>query len=332
MTQHKQTIADRSYLQGQLKENMDLLRAVVKETTDAIYVKDLDGRYLLFNEAAEQISGMRAEEVLGRDDNSVFPPDYARTVIDEDHTVMTLGAAMTFEEALITSTGEERNYLTTKGPLFDNTGIMTGTFGISRDITERKRMELELHTLNAELEQRVAERTAALVTANEQLRRETEEHQQALAVLNEREQQLQLYLDRMPIGHIVWDLDFRVVAWNPAAEKIFGFAAAEALGKIPYEFIVSEKVRSDIAPVMERLFSGDNTAHSINENLTKDGRTIICEWHNTPILDPQGRMIAVMSMVQDITERNGPRRRCGRVRPNYILPSNRQGQASGTGI
>jgi CheY-like chemotaxis protein len=46
----------------------------------------------------------------------------------------------------------------------------------------------------------------------------------------------------MPIGHIVWDLDFRVVTWNPAAERIFGFTAAEALGKIPYDFIVSAEV------------------------------------------------------------------------------------------
>jgi PAS domain S-box-containing protein len=67
-------IADQRYLQEQLKGNGDLLQAVVAGTSDAVYVKDRDGRYLMYNEAAERISGKCAEDVLGRDDNSLFPP------------------------------------------------------------------------------------------------------------------------------------------------------------------------------------------------------------------------------------------------------------------
>ena len=145
--------------------------------------------------------------------------------------------------------------------------------------------------------------TAEPVLANDRLRNETDERQQAIEALNNREKLLQLYFDRMPLGCIVWDREFRVTAWNPAAERIFGFAAAEALGRRPFGFIVPLQLEENLASILERLSVGDLTAHSINENLTRDGRTIICEWTNTPLIDDQGKMIGAISMAQDITER-----------------------------
>ena len=102
---------------------------------------DREGRYLLFNEAAEKISGKRAEEVLGRDDTCLFPPDEARHVMNEDLSVVTSGTTVSFEETLITSSGEHKCFLTTKGSFRDEQGTIKGIFGISRDITERKLIE-----------------------------------------------------------------------------------------------------------------------------------------------------------------------------------------------
>lgn len=112
-----------------------------------------------------------------------------------------------------------------------------------------------------------------------------------------------LQVQRMPIGCIFWDHDFKVVQWNPAAESIFGFTAKDALGKHPYEFIVPAEIQPDIDDIWERLMSGDETASSINENLTKDGKKIICDWTNTPIGRSSGEILGVLSMVQDITDR-----------------------------
>ena len=114
---------------------------------------------------------------------------------------------------------------------------------------------------------------------------------------------LPLIIDRMPIACIVWDQQFRVTSWNPAAEKIFGFCADEALGRQPHGLILSERASRQVDEIWARLLVGDDTAHSVNENLTKDGRTIICEWSNTPLIDPEGKIIGVLSMAQDITER-----------------------------
>jgi PAS domain S-box-containing protein len=129
------------------------------------------------------------------------------------------------------------------------------------------------------------------------------EHKRAEEALKRSEERLRLEVVRMPIGYIVWDKDFRVVTWNPAAEKIFGFTFDEVKGRHPYETIVPSEAQPQVDDIWRRLLAGDASAHSVNENLTKDGRTIICEWSNTPLKQPDGTVLGVMSMVQDITKR-----------------------------
>ncbi len=113
---------------------------------------------------------------------------------------------------------------------------------------------------------------------------------------------LQLQVDRMPIALIVWDTKFRVQTWNPSAERIFGFMAEEALGKHPYDIIVPKEAQPHVDTIWSRLLAGDMTAYSVNENITKDGRTIVCDWANTPFKEADGTVVGVLSIVQDITE------------------------------
>ncbi|MGB7622120.1 MAG: PAS domain S-box protein [Terriglobia bacterium] len=129
---------------------------------------------------------------------------------------------------------------------------------------------------------------------------------QAEKALLKSQARLQLQIDRMPIACIVWSPEFRALSWNPAAERIFGFAANEILGKSPYGLIVQKGIQPQVEVIWERLLKGDSAAHSINENLTKDGRTILCDWTNTPLLGEDGIVVGVLSMVQDITEKWKP--------------------------
>ena len=117
------------------------------------------------------------------------------------------------------------------------------------------------------------------------------------------EELLKLQISRMPVGYIMWDTGFRVVSWNQAAERIFGFTSEDAKGKHPYDIIVPKEVQPHVDIIWSRLLEGDSTGHSINENLTKDGHTIVCEWTNTPPRYHNGEVIGILSMVQDITER-----------------------------
>lgn len=130
---------------------LDLLTAIVESSEDAIFAKDLQGRYLLFNSAAAKALGNPAGEVIGRDDLEVFPADQARKLMDIGRRVVTTGQAETNEEELQTAEGR-KIFLATKAPLRDSDHRILGIIGISRDITERKLAELDLRRNNETLQ------------------------------------------------------------------------------------------------------------------------------------------------------------------------------------
>lgn len=130
---------------------LGLLDAIVAGSTDAIFAKDAQGRYLVFNHEAARATGKTAAAVLGKDDTVLFPPEQAAMVMANDRKVMTEGRTVTFTETLQTAAGVSV-YLTTKGPLRDADGHIVGICGISRDITERARAEEVLRRNNDELQ------------------------------------------------------------------------------------------------------------------------------------------------------------------------------------
>jgi PAS domain S-box-containing protein len=128
-----------------------LLSSIADSSDDAIFAKDLAGRYILINRAASQFVGKSAEDILGQDDRAMFTPEQAERLMAFNRRVIAENRTITQEEVLDTQEGE-RTFLTTKGPLCDNQAHVIGTFGISRDITERKMAEAELIQRNNELE------------------------------------------------------------------------------------------------------------------------------------------------------------------------------------
>ncbi|MFZ4536625.1 PAS domain S-box protein [Propionivibrio sp.] len=135
-----------------------LLDVIADSSTDAIFAKDMEGRYLLFNRETARIIGKTAEQALGCDDTALFPPAQAAMIRANDRRAIAENRINTYEETLSTSDGE-RTFLATKGPLRDEDGRDIGIFGISRDITERKKAEAKV--------QRVSQFYAALSQCNE---------------------------------------------------------------------------------------------------------------------------------------------------------------------
>ena len=125
-----------------------LLESIVESSSDAIFAKDCEGRYLLFNRAVARISGRDPESVLGRSDRDIFPEAQAGLIQEHDRDAIATGRVGTYEEVLSTAQGK-RVFLATKGPLHDEAGQIIGIFGISRDITERKQAEEELRLSEA---------------------------------------------------------------------------------------------------------------------------------------------------------------------------------------
>ena len=182
-------------------------------------------------------------------------------------------------------------------------GLGLGGQRLMRTERERRQAEEALQKAHEELEKKVEERTADLAKANIFLKQEISQREIVEKQTKQLQEYLQLQINRMPIGLIVWDLEFRVQSWNPAAEGIFGYRAKEAIGKHPYDLIVPKEFQSHVDVVWHGLLEGDTNANSVNDNITKDGRTITCEWSNTPIKEADGTVVGVLSMVQNITDR-----------------------------
>lgn len=115
------------------------------------------------------------------------------------------------------------------------------------------------------------------------------------------EARLRLHIARLPIAYIACSESFTVSEWSPAAERLFGWTEAEIVGLPASVLVPGHTLSSDLEAVWQRLLQGDFMAHSINENVTKDGRVIVCRWSNTPVRERDGRF-KVISMAEDITE------------------------------
>ncbi|HTW30145.1 MAG TPA: PAS domain-containing protein, partial [Candidatus Sulfotelmatobacter sp.] len=167
----------------ELQRNLNLLQGITEGTTDAVFVKALDGRYLMMNSAGAHFLGKTVPEILGHTDAELFAPEVGDIIMERDRQVVQSGATQTYEE-FGTAAGVTRLYLSTKGPLRDPNGHVVGLLGICRDITDRKRAEEEIR---------------------------------------QSQQKLRMHIENTPLAVIEWDLDFRVASWNPSAERIFGY-------------------------------------------------------------------------------------------------------------
>ncbi|MGK7925848.1 MAG: PAS domain S-box protein, partial [Spirulina sp.] len=138
---------------------------------------------------------------------------------------------------------------------------------------------------------------------NRQLQQEIQERQQIEADLRASRERLAFLVEQTPIGIIEWKPDGEVVAWNSAAEMIFGYTKEEIVGRCGFELLVPPEVRQHVDQIVANILQQQGGTCSINENRTKDGRAIVCEWHNAKLVDGTGHAIGLASMVVDITAR-----------------------------
>jgi diguanylate cyclase (GGDEF)-like protein/PAS domain S-box-containing protein len=116
-------------------------------------------------------------------------------------------------------------------------------------------------------------------------------------------QRLLFHREHTPLGVIEWNTNFQVVDWNQAAEDIFGYTKEEMQEPHATEKILPPEAREVVDEVWSSLIENKGGTRSRNENFTKEGKTILCEWYNTPLVGPGGEVIGVASLVDDITER-----------------------------
>lgn len=153
----------------QLQETGDRLQAILDNATAVVYLKDLQGRYLLINHQFETLFGVSRQEIVGQTDFDLFPPDMAAIFAANDQKVLQAGAPLEIEEEAPQNDGLH-TYISTKFPLRRASGEIYAVCGLSTDITERKRGEIALQAAKEEAERANRAKSELLSRTSHELR------------------------------------------------------------------------------------------------------------------------------------------------------------------
>ncbi len=134
----------------EMRESQRRLRGVLDHATVAVYLRDTEGRYQLVNHHWEMMAGQRAEQVVGKRIEEIMPSEVAVALQAHDRRVIESGSSLQFEETVPQADGPH-TYVSVKFPDFDGNGDTIGVWGLSTDITERKRAEEQARRHQAEL-------------------------------------------------------------------------------------------------------------------------------------------------------------------------------------
>lgn len=130
-------VTQRTRIEAELAKSHAILEAVIEETNDAIFVKDLQGKYVMINPAGARMLGKSPAEVIGKDDTELFSSEDAELLRNVDRQIMDTGVASMIQERV---TFQDKDtlcwFLSSKAPWRDAEGNVIGLIGIARDVTE----------------------------------------------------------------------------------------------------------------------------------------------------------------------------------------------------
>jgi len=118
--------------------------------------------------------------------------------------------------------------------------------------------------------------------------------------LNTSLKHIKLYREQTPLATIEWNKDLQIDNWNAAAVKLFGYTQDEAVGRNA-SLIIPKPRASEVADAWNSNIHQDDCEITTSQNITKEGRTILCQWHNKAIIDQSGKVVGMASMVLDIS-------------------------------
>ena len=276
-----------------LRESQQTLRAIVDSTTAVIYIKDVDGRYLLINRRFEELFHVDNETARGQTDYLLFPKETADAVRANDLRVVSAKTALEFEEIVPHDDGPH-TYISIKFPLLRATGEIYAVCGISTDITARKRAEDELEGTRQSLQRLVDDRTADLRESNLKLQAEVAEREDAAG-------QLQRLIETANEGIWIIDASSHTTFANSRMAEILGTTTEDMLGRSIFEFM-DEKDLPMVEESLERRWQG--IAEQLDfQYRRKDGSHIWTHLSTNAIRDRHGTVVGALAMVDDISER-----------------------------
>lgn len=271
-----QDITHRKVTESALRQSEATNRALISAIPDLMMRIRADGVYLNFIARNNFKLFHPAEDMTGQSLFDDMPAEAAAQRMHYIQEALRTGKVQVYEYEL--EIDSEQLYEEARIAVCGEDEVLV----IVRNIGDRKRAEAVLRRSHDELEQLVTERTQQL---------------------HEAYQQLTFHMENSPLGVIGWDRDFRIYLWSDQAEKIFGWTTEEVLGHYIFDFpLVYEGDLEYVNLHMEKLLDGSSPQlFCSNRNCTKYGTVIYCEWYNSSMVDESGRLISVLSLVQDVT-------------------------------
>jgi diguanylate cyclase (GGDEF)-like protein/PAS domain S-box-containing protein len=253
--------------EDELADAKGRLQAVLDHSPMAIYMRDLDQRWIVANAETCGIVGKSAEELVGRPMAEAFPREVYERLAANDREVIESGAAQSFDEIVVDGrSGEPRHTWSLKFPVRDSRGCVIGLGGVSLDVTERERTARELAAARGLFESVFASAPVGML-----------------------------------VGRVDDDRRAEVVQCNHAFASMLGRAPEELLGPVGLEI-----VHPDDLPLrrrlLEDLIAGRPAAAVEMRFLHRDGHEICALTAPSLTLGPDGERLVVVQAV-DISER-----------------------------
>ncbi|PSB50987.1 PAS domain-containing sensor histidine kinase [filamentous cyanobacterium Phorm 6] len=188
------------------------------------------------------------------------------------------------------------------------------TAQFQNSISELEQAESALKIAWDELEKQTAETIAQIAKADqanaqnirERFAKAKQLRQQLQTKIKQANSRREFHLENSPLAVIEWDREGRVVRWSPIAEQIFGWSAAEVIGKYWHECSIIYREDFEQVSAAANLLLHNKEPRNVchNRNYTKDGSVIYCEWYNSALIDESGRLVSILSFARDITEQH----------------------------
>jgi PAS domain S-box-containing protein len=282
--------ARRSEAEQQANAQREWLHVTIKSCSDGVVATDPTGVVRLVNPAAEALVGRPSRELVGRPVSEAFAVSDGAGTIEHPLLMVLRGAdhADAQRELKLTHGTGERFVDVSVAPITSEQRELLGGVMIVRDVSLRHQNEQALRHAYAELDRRVAERTAALERAN--------------AALHESLALLRGVAESTPDLIVVKDESGRVVMANPAQVKAIGKPECEIIGRTEREFMSTEDLASRIIDNDRRVMSSGRVERVEEVIPTPDGpRTYLAT--KSPLRDVRGSVIGVIGVATDISER-----------------------------
>jgi PAS domain S-box-containing protein len=259
-------ITERRALEGSLEEERDLMRTLIDALPEGVFLKDGEGRFTLANRAVAKImSAGDPANLVGKTDRDFYPPGMADEFAADERSVHATGTAMVDKVEPKTVDGVHRWIITTKIPVRDREGRITGTVGISRDATDQKSAEDALSR----------ERTY-------------------LASL----------MESLPDYVYFKDLQSRLLLTNKAHARLFHLAdPADAVGKSDFDFFTAEHAQAAFDDEQRIIRTGEPVLDKEERETWPDRADTWVSTTKLPLRDEQGNVIGTMGVSRDITRR-----------------------------